>query len=145
MEKPLPNYAENLFKGAAPTSFEKARKLRQTTTDAEELLWPALRSRRLAGYKFRRQHPILNFIADFYCHEAALVVEIDGTIHDQADQAEYDASRTFVLAEHGIRVIRFTNDEVETAMPFVLQKILECLTNTSPPAPLLQEKGAPLR
>jgi very-short-patch-repair endonuclease len=68
--------------GAKNKDFVNAKVLRKTMTDAEILLWKALRNRRLNGFKFRRQHPIKGFIADFYCHEARLVIEVDGEIHD---------------------------------------------------------------
>jgi very-short-patch-repair endonuclease len=74
-----------------------------------------LRDRRLAGFKFRRQHPIGNFIVDFYCAGAnRLVIEIDGDSH--ADQEDYDAARTDWLEGHGFRMIRFTNRQLETEL-----------------------------
>jgi len=76
-------------------------------TEAESLLWERLRGRRLGGYKFRRQHPLGPFIADFYCAESHLVVEIDGDIHDR--QVEQDQARTNQFELYGYRVIRFEN------------------------------------
>jgi very-short-patch-repair endonuclease len=78
-------------------------------TPAEKLLWQELRANRL-GVHFRRQQVIAGFIVDFYCHKAALVVEVDGDIHDL--QQEEDARREKVLGELGLRVIRFGNDEI---------------------------------
>jgi very-short-patch-repair endonuclease len=93
-----------------PEVKQRARELRQPQTPAEQKLWALLRGRNLAGYKFRRQHPIGNFIVDFYCPQAKLVIEVDGDIH--AAQQEYDAARTVWLQERGYRVIRFANREI---------------------------------
>ena len=72
-----------------------------------------MRSRQLEGRKFRRQHSIGSFIVDFYCHQERLIVEVDGTIHDDPYRARYDAERQQVLEEEGYRVLRFTNEMVE--------------------------------
>lgn len=69
-----------MFYGAPPYIFEKARKLRETMTPAEQILWKYLKKRQLKGCKFRRQHPLSEFIADFYCHSLKLVIEVDGGI-----------------------------------------------------------------
>ncbi len=87
--------------------LERARALRRGATRAEGLVWAMLRGRRLAGLKFRRQHAIPPFVADFYCEEAKLVVELDGGRH--ADCGEYDARRTAVIEQQGLRVIRIRN------------------------------------
>jgi very-short-patch-repair endonuclease len=87
----------------------RARTLRATMTDAERRLWSVLRSRRLQGYKFRRQRPIGPFIADFACIEHRLVVEADGGQHLEG---EYDARRTAWLEARGWRVLRFWNNEI---------------------------------
>jgi len=105
-----------------PTIRQRARELRQPQTPAEARLWQRLRARRLNGYYFRRQHPIGNFIVDFYCARARLVVEVDGDVH--AMQKEYDAARTEWLEERGYRVIRFTNDQVFHELDAVLESIL---------------------
>ena len=89
-----------------------AKRLRKTQTEAEEILWSQLRSRRLGGAKFRRQHPIGRYIADFYCHSASLVVEIDGGIHNQADRAEYDGVRDDTLIQGGLKVLRLNNEQI---------------------------------
>ena len=91
---------------------EIARRLRQNQTSAEEALWACLRNRRLIGAKFRRQHPLGRYIADFYCHEATLVVELQGGIHNQKDQREYDAIREEVIEQLGIKILSFANEEV---------------------------------
>ncbi len=71
-----------------------------------------MRDRKLGGLKFRRQHPLLKFIADFYCHEKKLVIELGGSMHDEKELAGYDKYTTFELEGSGIKVIRFRNDEV---------------------------------
>jgi len=103
--------------------FQNANGLRDEMTPAENLLWHSLKNKRLNGLKFRRQHPILHYIADFYCHEAKLVVEIDGAIHSEKDKIEHDADRTFNLNNHGYKIIRFSNEQVLFHLQFVLNKI----------------------
>ncbi len=102
-----------------------SRVLRQRQTPAEAAFWEFVRDRRLGGYKFRRQHPIDRFVADFCCPDKMLVVEIDGSFHD--DRQEADAQRTAVLSKHGYRVIRFTNRDVEKNQDYVVSKLLSAL------------------
>ena len=97
-------------------------------TKAEKILWEALRNRRLNNCKFRRQHALENYVADFYCHEAKLVIELDGGIHGEQEQKEYDRDRTSVLKEDGLKVIRFKNEEVVSNLEVVLDKIRRCIT-----------------
>ena len=111
----------NEWKRVSPKTRKRARELRRELTPIEAILWQRLRSRRLAGLKFRRQHPIGPFITDFYCAERKLVIEIDGDTH--AEQARYDASRTAWLEEQGNRVIRFNNRDVLDNLPGVLEMI----------------------
>ena len=99
----------------------RARTLRSELTPAEQLLWMNLRNRRLVGFKFRRQHPIGCFVADFYCAEHRLIVEVDGDIHRH--QQSRDAARTAWLEAHGYRVVRFSNAQVLHELPLVLSQI----------------------
>ena len=92
-------------------------------TPAEKKLWDCLRNRKFKRLKFRRQHPIDKYIVDFICMEKMLVVEVDGGIHKDADQKEYDRKRTADLKGYGLRVIRFTNEEVLENVFKVLKKI----------------------
>jgi very-short-patch-repair endonuclease len=101
-----------------------ARALRQASTDAEIRLWAALRGRRLAGYKFRRQHSIGRFVVDFACTRHHLIVEADGGQH--AD-SEADAERTRWLEGQGWRVLRFWNNDILANTEGVLERILEAL------------------
>jgi very-short-patch-repair endonuclease len=111
-----------------------ARRLRADSTDAEKILWRALRDR-LPLYKFRRQHPIGNRIADFACPEKKLVIELDGSQH--ADEiAAADEKRTAEPAAHGYRVIRFWNNDVTQNLVAVLDTIYREL-ETAPPHPAL--------
>jgi very-short-patch-repair endonuclease len=106
------------------TSIElekRARELRQQATSAEQVLWDALRAGRLDGLKFRRQHPIGRFVLDFYCAAHRLCVEVDGGIHEQ--QRDRDAARDQELFAHGVRTLRFTNDEVRHELPKVVSAI----------------------
>ncbi|MEX2235047.1 MAG: endonuclease domain-containing protein [Cyclobacteriaceae bacterium] len=114
---------EEMHKGAPAKHFYFSRENRKVPTKAEEILWDALRNRRLHGYKFRRQHPVWNFIADFYCHECRLIVELDGEYHNAIDQKQYDEGRTYELNELKIIVIRFTNREILEDIDFVLGEI----------------------
>ena len=110
-----------MFYGAKASIFEKARGLRQHTTIPERVLWEKLKENRLLGFRFKRQHPIDNFIADFYCHKVRLVIEIDGASHSK--QAEYDSNRTLIMNEFDLKVVRFRNEEVMDKLDFVLKKI----------------------
>ena len=103
---------------------QKARSLRQSSTDAERRLWKALRDRQLEDYKFRRQRPIGPFIADFVCLEHLLVIELDGSQHAGSD---YDAARTAWLQQHGWRVLRFWNNDVLLNIEGVAEAILKVL------------------
>lgn len=100
----------NMFYGASPILFELAKELRDKPTKAEEHLWHFL-AHNPQGIRFKRQHPVLFFIADFYCHQARLVVEIDGGYHRLPEQYQYDQSRDRELTELGLKVMRFTNKQ----------------------------------
>jgi len=121
----METYNDNLHKNANPRLYEYSRALRKETTKAEERLWEFLRGKKLNGLKFRRQHPFHNYIADFYCHERKLVIELDGAVHSTGENAEYDKGRTFELEELGIIVLRFWNDEVMNEIERVLTRIKE--------------------
>jgi very-short-patch-repair endonuclease len=95
-------------------------------TSAERILWEQLRRNQLDGLHFRRQQVIDGFIVDFYCHRKNLVIEVDGGIHQQ--QHSYDAEREQALSQCGLRVLRFTNDEVTKDLRSVLQCIAAACT-----------------
>jgi very-short-patch-repair endonuclease len=115
------------------TIVRAARQLRQEPTSAEVKLWDALRGRRLAGLKFRRQHPYEQFVLDFFCVEHQLVVELDGGVHAEPTQAARDAERTEFLQSRGIRVLRFKNETVENEIEAVLKQIKEACLIPPPP------------
>jgi very-short-patch-repair endonuclease len=100
-----------------------AQNLRKDQTQAEQVLWSKLRSRGLCECKFRRQHPIDNYILDFYCSEAHLAIEIDGGHHLEKGNLEKDIERTAKLNQKGIRVIRFWNDDVLEHLDDVVAEI----------------------
>jgi very-short-patch-repair endonuclease len=110
-------------------------------TPAERRVWERLRANRLDGLRFRRQQVIDGFIADFYCHSTALVVEIDGSVHEGREA--YDAGRDQIFRQRGFLVLRFTNAEVEADLDGVIGRIAaECRRDLSPPAPLSEaERG----
>ena len=122
------------------TITQLSRDLRKNQTGSEKLLWQNLRARKLNGFKFNRQFPIvygrnfdgtsLFFIADFYCHEKKLIVELDGKIHEF--QKEYDKERDFILNQLGLKVIRFKNEELEN-----ISQVVEKISNQLTPNPSL--------
>jgi very-short-patch-repair endonuclease len=114
-----------LFLGSSRKAFSNARELRKSMTDAEVLLWEKLRNKKFKGLKFRRQHPIAGYIADFYCHEKKLIIELDGGIHELSDYKEHDEGRTFELEASGIIIIRFKNDKVLDNIEEVLNRIMQ--------------------
>ena len=120
-------YLKELNQGAKPSTHQHARELRQQSTEAEQKLWTLLRNRQLKEKKFRRQHAIAGYVADFYCHESKLVVELDGNIHNNREAKAYDHSRTALLNEMGITVLRFWNNELLTDPAKVLQTISDHL------------------
>jgi len=120
-----------MFLGATPKLFERAEQLRLRETKAEQLLWSKLRGKKL-GVKFRRQHPIHSYIADFYCHSHKLIVEVDGPIHNTIRNRRYDAMRSEVFNEFNIDVIRFTNDQVLTNTELVVKEIRNSLSTRYP-------------
>jgi len=111
---------KSMFYNASPDIFQKAKVLRHNMTEAEEILWERLRRKQL-GVRFKAQHPIERFIADFYCHQSKLVIEVDGKIHKY--QKEYDYGREAEIEKYGIKIIRFTNDEVINDVDRVIEKI----------------------
>jgi very-short-patch-repair endonuclease len=123
-----------------PRTREHARALRRESTNAERIIWAALRAHRMDGAAFRRQAPVGPYIADFVCHAAKLIVEIDGGQHfDDANQKR-DARRTAFLAAKGFRVLRFNNYDVMTNRTGVLEMIVLALKE-SPSLALPRKRG----
>jgi imidazole glycerol-phosphate synthase subunit HisF len=118
-----------MFEGANRFLFARAKELRGKMTDAEIFLWVYLK-KGINGFKFRRQHPIGLYIADFYCHKAKLIIEVDGSIHNLVDVVASDRSRQNDLEKWGYNVIRFTNSQVIKNIETVLSQISEILIST---------------
>jgi very-short-patch-repair endonuclease len=123
--KKNPSLSDNMWKDASGIVFSNAKKLRENPTQAEEAMWLSLNNNQLDGYKFRRQHPLLNYVADFYCHQLKLVIEIDGEYHQTVEQKKLDNERTENIEFQGLKLIRFTNEEVISNISAVLNKIKE--------------------
>ena len=130
---------------AHPRLRAHAREMRREAAPAEQKLWWKLRDRRLSGFKFRRQQPVGRFIADFYCAECRLAVELDGDTHDGREK--YDEARTQWLAANGIAVIRFLNTDVHKNLDAVVDAIFKACEerrarqsrSALPPSPLAGE------
>ncbi len=112
----------NMFYGANPILFELAEQLRAKMTTAEEILWNAIKINDW-HLKFRRQHPVAVYIADFYCHKIKLIIELDGGYHENKEVKIYDEARENDLKDFGITVLRFKNEEVFNNLDLVLNKI----------------------
>lgn len=108
--------------------LELARDLRKKQTSAETLLWELLRNRQLLGFKFRRQHQFGEYVTDFYCREAKLVIECDGSVHERNEQWHHDQKRDAYLTSQGLRVLRFSNDSILNETQRVLEQIAEYLS-----------------
>jgi cyclase len=117
---------------AIPRIFTNAKELRQKMTYAEKLMWQILKNRSIHGLKFRRQHPLYSFIADFYCHELLLVIELDGSIHLLPEVQSYDINRQQVLEKLGLHVLRFTNDSVINDLDNVIKEIIGFASGKKP-------------
>lgn len=124
---------KGMYFRAKPVTLETAKLLRNRMTPSERILWEKLKGKKMLGLRIRPQHPIEFFIADFYCHAARLIIEIDGEIH--SEQIEYDDGREAEIEKFGIKIIRFTNDEVNQDIDNVLKKIESIISDRikSPP------------
>jgi cyclase len=113
---------KRMFYGASHLIFERAKDLRNNLTHAEMVLWGFLKTKPL-GYKFRRQHPIGIYIADFFCYKLKFVIELDGPVHNKEDVRKRDIERQKILESEGLGVFRFTNEEVMRYPERVIEKI----------------------
>ena len=107
--------------GASHNIKDKAKELRKQMTESEKILWKHIRKKKLNGMHFRKQHPYGIYILDFFCFEANLVIEVDGLIH--LKQLDYDFERTEDLKSSGLKVLRFTNKDIEKRIQWVLDEI----------------------
>ena len=132
------------YETAAPDRYELlkdfARHNRREMTESETVLWNALRNMK-AGVRFRRQHPIGDYIADFICLPAKLVIEVDGGYHQEPQQQELDQQRTEFLVNKGYQVIRIKNEEISNDLNEVVMRIKAEVLNQSNDSPRPLERG----
>ncbi len=121
-----------MFYAASRNTFAMARVLRKNMTDTEKILWKRLKDKGIFKVKFRRQHPVDIFVLDFYCHELKLAIEVDGEIHLSTETREYDDGRTYELEKYGIKIIRFTNEQIFENLDYVQNSILNIINNIAP-------------
>ncbi len=123
---------------------EKSRQLRKNMTSQERKLWSIIRERRFFGYRFRRQFPIGSYIVDFVCREKKIIIEIDGGQHNEKQNIEYDNKRTEFLKSEEFQVIRFWNNDVDSNMDGVYERLKEVFKiddKITPPQPSPSRKG----
>lgn len=114
-----------MYYGASPLIFERAKELRRNMTLQELKVWQFLNKKAVYGLRFKAQHPIQNYIVDFYCHALKLVIEVDGGFHKILENKERDLGREEDLKLLGLKIIRFTNEEVDRDFKSVRQTILD--------------------
>ena len=125
-----------------PEKAEFARQLRRNSTLPERMLWDCLRAKRMHGIKFRRQHVIGPYVADFYCAAASLVIELDGESHDE--QVKYDEERTKYMQQRGYTVVRYLNEQVLGDLYEVAEDIFRRVSIAAEtlPRPLPKREGS---
>ena len=104
-------------------------------TRAEIILWSRLRSKKVNGYKFRRQQPIFDYVVDFFCNELKLIIEVDGEIHSLTDKTDSDKKRDKILIINGYHILRLSNSEIEADINSTINKIKSFITNEFVPLP----------
>jgi very-short-patch-repair endonuclease len=112
------------------TLRERGRRLRSQSTEEEQKRWKRLRAKRFSGFKFRRQHRIGPYFADFCCVQQRLIIELDGSRHAEREEEWRDAARSAYLNQQGYRVIRFLNEQVNRELDHVLEAIYGALTSS---------------
>jgi cyclase len=122
---------KKMFFGASNLIFENAKHLRKNMTHAENILWGHLKTKP-NGFKFRRQHPLGIYIADFYCHNLKLVIELDGSIHDNEDVKQNDEVRQKLIEKDGLTVMRFKNQEILNGIENVLKSLEQKCNELTP-------------
>jgi imidazole glycerol-phosphate synthase subunit HisF len=120
-----------MYFGAPGHMHSNAKWLRKNPTKAEEVLWQELK-KHPRGFKFRRQHPIAAFVADFYCHRVKLIIEVDGSVHEEESTKRNDKEREWNLEIMGLTIIRFKNEDVLCNLPKVMDVIKTHLVKSSP-------------
>jgi len=118
-----------------------ARQLRKNLTKSEACLWKyALKAKRLKGYPFRRQRPVLQYIADFFCKGLMLIIELDGITHDNESSRTRDIQREEQLAKAGFKIVRFTDEEVLNNMTGVISKLKQIVSDIEASTPLIPRR-----
>jgi imidazole glycerol-phosphate synthase subunit HisF len=117
-----PKFERRMYFEAPALIHKHAKRLRKNQTQAEEILWEQLKKSPW-GYKFRRQHPISTFVADFYCHRAKLIIEVDGKVHEEESTKRNDKEREWNLELMGLIILRFKNEDVFKKLSFVMESI----------------------
>ena len=126
---------KKMFLGASNLIFGNAKELRKNLTHSEMILWGYLRTKPF-GHKFRRQHPLGIYIADFYCHSLKPVIEVDGDIHLDADVKANDEQRQIILESDGLRILRFRNEEINRGLETVILRTETFIVNDKNGKPL---------
>ncbi len=121
-----------MFYGAKKRTFLRAIELRKNMTDSEKILWNELKNRENFKARWKSQHPVDIYIVDFYCHKHKLVIEVDGEIHLQEDILERDDGRAYEIERFGLKILRFTNKEINDNLESVKAKILKEIESSSP-------------
>ena len=114
-----------MHQGALPSTFRNAAHLRRNPTKAEEILWQRLRNNQIEGIHFRRQHPFHKYVPDFYANTVKLVIELDGSIHEEKSVKFTDEEREFNLKLYSLNLIRYSNEEVYNYEDDVVENIRE--------------------
>jgi very-short-patch-repair endonuclease len=127
MKQKSPYKNGGMFEGANPLVFGFAKQLRKNMTDSEKILWMHLKPG-IQNFKFRRQHPIGLFVADFFCHKLKLIIEVDGGIHDLEENKINDKEREKFFIDSGYSIIRFTNKQVHNEIEFILKEVNSLIT-----------------
>ena len=109
--------------------YSLAKKLRKNSTKQEQILWKLLRNRRFSGLKFVRQYPIGNYIVDFACRQKKIIIELDGSQHNENENIIYDMERTKYFASLGYKVIRFWNNDIDKNLEGVYEKLLKIISD----------------
>lgn len=117
---------ESMFYGSSPIIFANAKKLRNEPTESEVIFWSLLKQH-FSGYRFKRQHPVSQYIADFYSHKLKLVIEIDGGVHLSEEAKNNDKIRDEFMLSLDLKIIRFTNDEVDKNGEIVVKRLKDLI------------------
>ena len=120
-------HRQSRSQGRSPEQIVRARELRQTSTETEQAAWRLLRGIKFKGFKFRRQHPLGPYVVDFCCAQRRLIVELDGSVHAQPDQARRDVRRDAYLKKLGYTILRFPNGIVEAAPEEFVGKVWDAV------------------